>query len=53
MSNCFYAIKGVIGSVDTLVYDATHMNEYSGQYNWFNMIFDPLHILGDTTVAYE
>ena len=53
MSNCFYAIKGVIGSVDTLVYDAKNMGQYSGQYNWFNMIFDPLHILGDLTVAYE
>lgn len=25
MSNCFYAIKGVIGSIDTLIYDAKNM----------------------------
>lgn len=53
MSNCFYALKGVIGSVDTLIYDAKNMGKYSGQYNWFNMIFDPLHVLGDLCVAYE
>ena len=30
MSNCFYALKGVIGSVDTLIYDAKNMGQYSG-----------------------
>lgn len=53
MSNCFYALKGVIGSIETLVYDWQNMGKYSGEYNWFNLIFDPLHILGDATVAYE
>lgn len=54
MSNCFYAVKGIIGSVETLIYDFKNLGRNSGEYNWFNIIFyDPLHILGDFTVCYE
>ena len=54
MSNCFYAAKGALGSMDTIVYDFQNLGAKSGQYNWFNIIlFDPLHILGDLTVIYE
>ena len=47
-------MKGTIGSVETLINDFKTLGERSGTYNWFNIIFfDPLHILGDTTVIYE
>lgn len=54
MSNCFYAVKGVIGSIETLVYDFNNLGKTSGEFNWWNIVlFDPLHILGDFTVCYE
>ena len=54
MSNCFYAVKGVIGSIETMVYDIKNLGARSGEYQWFNIaIFDPLHIIGDITVTYE
>ena len=54
MSNCFFAMKGFIGSIETLVYDFKTLGTVSGEYNWFNIaLFDPLHIVGDVTVLYE
>jgi hypothetical protein len=44
----------MIGSVEQLVYDFKNLGKYSGEYNWFNVIFyDPLYIAGDFTTVYE
>ena len=54
MSNCFFAVKGIIGQIEQLVYDFKNLGKRSGEYNWFNVaIFDPLHIIADLSVGYE
>lgn len=54
MSNCFYAMKGFIQSIEIIVYDFQSLGTISGEYNWFNfIIFDPLHTVGEVTVLYE
>ena len=54
MSNCFYAVKGIIGNIETLISDFKNLGKRSGEYNWFNIVFyDPIHIIGDLTVCYE
>jgi len=54
MSNCFYAMKGIIDSVEVLLYDWKYIRQFSGEIKWFNVfVYDPIHILGDTTVLYE
>ena len=54
MSNCFYAMKGIIDSVEVLLYDWKYIKQFSGEIKWFNVfVYDPIHILGDTTVLYE
>ena len=32
MSNCFYAVKGIIESIETLVYDFKNLGSRSGEY---------------------
>jgi hypothetical protein len=54
MSNCFYAMKGIVDSVEVLLYDWKYIRQWSGEIKWFNVfVYDPIHILGDTTVLYE
>ena len=54
MSNCFYAMKGIIDSVEVMVYDWKTISQWRGEFKWFNVfLYDPIHILGDTTVLYE
>lgn len=54
MSNCFYAAKGVMGSITVISDDFKNLGKVSGEWNWVNIIlYDPLHIMGDFTVVYE
>jgi len=47
-------MKGTINSVKILIEDYHGLGSRRGTYNWWNIVFfDPLHILGDTTVIYE
>ena len=53
-SNCWYSMKGIMESVETMVVDIKTFGDRSGHYRWFDIgIFDPLKILGNTTVVYE
>lgn len=52
-SDCFYAMYGLVDTVDLLLYDFAHIIG-EGSFNWFNVaVYDPLHITGDFTVAFQ
>lgn len=51
-SECFYAIYGLVDTVDLLVHDIKNIIQ-PGQLGWFNAIaYDPLMFLGDFSVSY-
>lgn len=52
-SNCFYSMYGLVDTVSLLQHDFVNILS-SGSFNWFNvMAYDPLHFVGDMTVAYQ
>lgn len=54
MSNCFYAMSGMVDNIYQLIYDYTTLGQNSGEYNWFNIVFyDPIHSAGGFIVLYE
>jgi hypothetical protein len=53
-NNCFYATYGLVDTWDSLIYDFKNITSTPGAINWWNaLIYDPVHPLGDSTVAYE
>jgi hypothetical protein len=52
-SNCFYSAYGLIDTVDLMVVDFQNIVS-AGSFNWFNVAaYDPIHFIGDMTVAYQ
>jgi len=50
-SECFYAMWGLIDTVDLMAYDFANIIA-NGSLNWFNvMAYDPLHFTGDFSVT--
>lgn len=53
-SNCFYAMYGLMDSVDVLASDFSNFVDPAGEVKWFNLIaYNPSHILNNTMVGYE
>lgn len=54
-SDCFYAMYGMVDTVDLLMYDVKNiMPSGEAKLNWFNVSFyDPLHVTGDFMVNYQ
>ena len=51
-SDCFYAMYGIVDTVEVLAWDFKHILA-DGSFNWFNvMAYDPLHFSGGLSVAY-
>jgi len=52
-SNCFYAMYGMVDTAALLQYDFQNIIG-NGSFNWFNVLaYDPIHILGDSSVGYQ
>jgi len=53
-SNCFYAMYGMMDSVDVLVNDITNFIDPAGEIKWVNALaYNPSHILNNVMVGYE
>ena len=53
-SNCFYAMYGMMESVDQLLYDFDNMVDPAGEVLWFNMVlYNPVTIFNNVSVGYE
>lgn len=52
-SDCFYAVYGLVDTVDLMSYDFKNIVG-DGSFNWFNVAaYDPLHFTGDASVSYQ
>jgi hypothetical protein len=53
-SNCFYAMYGLMDSVDVLAADFNNFIDPAGEIKWLNLIeYNPSHILNNFFVGYE
>lgn len=53
-SNCFYAMYGLLDSVDVLASDFNNFIDPAGEIKWLNLIeYNPSHILNNFFVGYE
>jgi hypothetical protein len=53
-SNCFYAMYGMIDSVDVLMSDFNNFIDPAGEIKWVNFImYNPMHIVNNAFVGYE
>ena len=45
---------GFLDTADSMMFDVKNMFASRGSVTWFNTLaYDPLHVLGDTTVLWE
>ena len=53
-SNCFYAMYGLLDSVDVLIDDINTFVAPAGEIKWANaIIYNPIHIFNNSMVGYE
>jgi len=53
-SNCFYAMYGMMDSVDVLLSDFNNFIDPAGELKWMNLIaYNPSHIINNVMVGYE